>query len=65
LKQVYIRRAPSTRETVAAAALAAGLGAAIGAAAFYLTRALLARDLVPPLPDSASTEVEEEVEEGE
>ena len=65
LKQVYIRRSPSSRETVAAAALAIGLGSAVGAAAYYLTRALLGRDLAPPLSDLSDLEVEGGVEETE
>jgi len=65
LKQVYIRRSPSNRETAAAMALAVGLGTAVGAAAYYLTRALLGRELMPPLADGADVEVEVGVEETE
>jgi len=53
VKQVYIRRLPSRQETVLAAALAVGLGTALGAAVYYFARALLARDEVATLPDSA------------
>ena len=63
MKQVYIRRLPSTQERVTAAAVAIGLGTAIGAAAYYLARAFLARDAIPLRPDPARRdELEGEVE---
>ncbi|MGI9626540.1 MAG: hypothetical protein ACR2QM_06880 [Longimicrobiales bacterium] len=62
MKHVYIRRAPSRQETAAASALAVGLGAAVGALAYYLTRTLLARDVVPPLPARDEEAGDEEVE---
>ena len=54
MKQVYIRRAPSTGETTSAAVLAIGLAAVVGAATFYLTRTLLARDEIPASPQIES-----------
>ncbi len=42
----YVRRPPRARETLEAAALAAGVGICVGAAAFYLVRVLLARERV-------------------
>ncbi|MGI9628358.1 MAG: hypothetical protein ACR2QM_16105 [Longimicrobiales bacterium] len=60
MKHVYIRRSPSRQETAAAGALAVGLGAAVGALAYYLTRMLLARDVTPLLP-----EPDEETSDGE
>lgn len=62
MNQVYVRRRPSTQETALAAALAIGVGTAIGAAAWYVARALLARDPVTPLPDRAHESLEGEVE---
>jgi len=62
MNQVYVRRRPSTKETAMAAVVAIGLGTVIGAATYYLTRALLARDSVTPLPDRTDASLEGEVE---
>lgn len=48
-----------------AAGVAIGLDTVIGAATYYLTRALLARDSVTPLPDRTGASLEGEVEAGE
>ena len=62
MKQVYIRRSPSRGETTSAALLAVGLGAVVGAVAFYFTRAFHARDAVPPLAEASDAELDREVE---
>ncbi len=59
MKQVYIRRAPSTKESATAAVLAMGLGTLVAGTAFYVTRMLLARDRVRVLQAS---ELDDEVE---
>ena len=55
MKNVYIRRNPSRSESVSAAVLAAGLGAAVASVAFYFTRAFLARDVVASRPAETSS----------
>jgi len=46
MKKVYIRRSPSSEESLSAAVFSAGIGALVAGVAFYLARAFLARDEV-------------------
>lgn len=43
----YRRRRPGTRETIKAAAVAAGAAAGVAAVTFYLTRVFLSREPLP------------------
>lgn len=53
MTRYHRRRRPECRETVTAAALAAGVAVGVGAVTFYLTRLFLARE---PLGERTDTD---------
>ena len=64
MRTPWIRNRPGPEENRQAAALALGVGAAVGAVVFYFGRILLARERIHP-PDVAGTAVERRDGEGE
>ncbi len=50
MSRFYIRREPGPRETLGAGLVAVGAALGVAAVSFYLTRILLSRDVLQPLP---------------
>jgi hypothetical protein len=54
VKRRWLRRHPGPRERALAAGVALGAAVGVGAVVFYLTRLLLSREEMEPLPDGES-----------